>query len=464
MNKLHGVVVWLLGAALLLPLAGCQTEQEEAYRESVQDAEYLHRAVKRLTDVMVHNIFSPPVASRNYAYASIAAYEVMAQAHGDRYQSLAGQLTDLEALPKPSAKAEICYELAAVHAYLTTAKHFIFTESQITDFRDELEQEMRDLGIPRGVFRQSLAYGDAVAAHIVAWSSKDNYKETRTFPRYAITSDENMWEPTPPDFMDGIEPHWRSIRPFVIEAADQFKPVPPTAFSKDKNSAFYQEAMEVYRNGQYFTEEALAEMPDSVQEKTAIAKFWDCNPYVSHHQGHVMFATKKITPGGHWVNITAIAARKAQSSFEESAEAYALVGLALADGFISCWDEKYRSNLIRPETYISRYIDQDWAPLLQTPPFPEYTSGHSVISSAAAVALTSIYGDDFAFEDTSEEEYGLPVRSFRSFYHASDEAALSRLYGGIHYMPAITQGVKQGKAVGNYVLDQVKMRRSISMK
>lgn len=452
----------MVGALLTLP--ACQSEQDDAYREAVQDAEYLHRSVKRLTDVMVHNIFSPPVASRNYAYASIAAYEVMARANAAEYQSLAGQLTDFGETPAPQSEENICYELAAVHAYLTTAKHFIFTESQITDFRDELEAEMRALGIPRKVFNQSIAYGEAVAAHVVAWSSKDNYKETRTFPRYALTSEEGKWEPTPPDFMDGIEPHWRNIRPFVIEAADQFKPAPPTPFSKDKNSQFYKETMEVYENGQYFPEDVLAEKPDSVQEKTNIAKFWDCNPYVSHHQGHVMFATKKITPGGHWVNITSIAARKAQSSFMESAEAYALVGLALADGFISCWDEKYRSNLIRPETYISRYIDPDWAPLLQTPPFPEYTSGHSVISSAAAVALTSIYGDEFAFEDTSEEEYGLPVRNFDSFYHASNEAAISRLYGGIHYMPAIANGVKQGKAVGSYVVENVKMRSSISMK
>lgn len=457
------LVVWGL-VAVLLASVGCATEGDDTYKEAVQDAEYMHRSVKRLTDVMVHNIFSPPVASRNYAYASIAAYEVMALAQPGTYQSLAGQLTGLEAVSVAQADEEICYELAAVHAYLTTAKHFIFTESQITDFRDEIEAEMRELGIPRGVFRRSIALGEAVASHIVAWSSKDNYKETRTYPRYAITSDENMWEPTPPDFMDGIEPHWRTIRPFVIEAADQFRPAPPTPFSKDKNSQFYEEAMEVYRNGQYFPEEVLAEKPDSIKEQTAIAKFWDCNPYVSHHQGHVMFATKKITPGGHWVNITAIAARKAKSSFAESVEAYALVGLALADGFISCWDEKYRSNLIRPETYISRYIDQDWAPLLQTPPFPEYTSGHSVISSAAAVVLTSLYGDGFAFEDTSEEEYGLPVRSFESFYDASNEAAISRLYGGIHYMPAIENGVKQGKAVGNYVVEQVKMRKGISMK
>ena len=138
-----------------------------------------------------------------------------------------------------------------------------------------------------------------------------------------------------------------------------------------------------------------------------------------------------------------------------TAESYAVVTISLFDAFISCWDEKYRSNLIRPETLINQHIDQNWTPLLQTPPFPEYTSGHSVISSAASIALTELYGDNFAFLDTSEEEYGLPARSFNSFIEASEEAAISRLYGGIHYMPAIDNGVTQGRALGRHLMGQI---------
>ena len=142
----------------------------------------------------------------------------------------------------------------------------------------------------------------------------------------------------------------------------------------------------------------------------------------------------------------------------KTAEAYTLTSIALADAFISCWDEKYRSSLIRPETVINQYIDEEWLPLLQTPPFPEYTSGHSVISSAAAIALTSIFGDDFAFDDTTEEKYGLTVRSFKSFIHASEEAAVSRLYGGIHYRPAIDNGVTQGRALGRFLVEKLEVR------
>ena len=172
-----------------------------------------------------------------------------------------------------------------------------------------------------------------------------------------------------------------------------------------------------------------------------------------------MFATKKITPGGHWIGITKIATKKSNSSFDETVNAYTHVSVALFDGFISCWDEKWRSLVVRPETLINQYIDEQWVPLLQTPPFPEYTSGHSVISRAAAVILTNLYGDDFGFLDTTEMEYGLPARSFNSFYHASEEAAVSRLYGGIHYRMAIDEGVTQGQKVGEFIVQKMQTKK-----
>jgi hypothetical protein len=175
-----------------------------------------------------------------------------------------------------------------------------------------------------------------------------------------------------------------------------------------------------------------------------------------HVQGHAMFATKKVTPGGHWMSIVGIAARKAGADLMASAEAYALTAVAVADGFIACWEEKYRSNVVRPETVINAHLDEAWAPLLQTPPFPEYTSGHSVISTAAAVVLTDQFGAGFTFEDTSESEYGLPARSYTSFEEAAAEAAISRLYGGIHYRMAIDAGVDQGRKVGELVVQRLR--------
>jgi hypothetical protein len=319
-------------------------------------------------------------------------------------------------------------------------KAMIFSEDKIESFQAEFYQKMKDGGIPDDVYERSINYGEAVAKHVLAWADKDNYKQTRTFPKYTVLKETRAWKPTPPDYMEGIEPHWNKIRPFVIDSANQFIPNPPTPFDLTEGSKFYTEMMEVYHA-----------VKDGDKEKEAIASFWDCNPFVSHHKGHAMFATKKITPGGHWMGITSIATKGANSNLMETVNAYTRVSMALADGFIVCWDEKWRSILVRPETVINEFIDENWVPLLQTPPFPEHTSGHSVISTAAAVVLTDLYGENFNFVDSTEVEFGLPIRNFQSFRQACEEAAISRLYGGIHYMPAITEGILQGEKVGEFI-------------
>jgi hypothetical protein len=324
----------------------------------------------------------------------------------------------------------------------------VFSDDKMEEFVQALMKQVSETGIPDDVLERSIAYGDVVASHIIAWSGGDNYKQSRSFPKYSILDDPATWKPTPPAYMDAVEPHWNKIRTFVLDSAAQFKPIVPTQFSTDKNSQFYKEAMEVYELGKNLTE-----------EQNAIAAFWDCNPFVMNVKGHVMFATKKISPGGHWMNITNVACKKANASFVQSADAYVRVSMSLMEGFISCWDEKYRSKVIRPETYINQYIDEDWVPMLQTPPFPEYTSGHSVISSASAVALTRLFGDNFAFVDSTEVEFGMPSRSFSSFNAACEEAAMSRMYGGIHYRPAVEQGLLEGRAVGTYIAEKIRTRK-----
>lgn len=193
-----------------------------------------------------------------------------------------------------------------------------------------------------------------------------------------------------------------------------------------------------------------------VAEQKEIAHFWDCNPFKMNVNGHVMYASKKISPGGHWMNITQLACRKTSATTIQSLEAYASLSITVADAFISCWDEKYRSQVIRPETYINKYIDGAWMPLLQTPPFPEYTSGHSVLSIASAVMLTKIFGNDFSFADSTEVEFGIPVRHFTSFNQAAEEAAISRFYGGIHYMPSIINGSEEGRKLGSFIIKKLK--------
>jgi len=432
---------------LLLIFSGACSTNTSDYKPVVQNPEFLHRSIKAITDRIVHDIFSPPVASRIYAYSCIAGYETIIQSN-PKYVSLAGQVTGLEPIPKPDPNLEYSFELASIQATLQVGRQLIFSESDLDVFYNQVMSEFKNSGMPEDVFERSVEYGKKVAEHVLAWSSKDNYKQTRSFPKYTILEDPATWKPTPPAYMDAIEPHWNKIRPFAIDSATQFKPLPPTTFSAQKNSQFYKEALEVYSTGKGLTD-----------EQRNIASFWDCNPFVMNVRGHVMFATKKISPGGHWMNITRVTCTTTKADFAASAEAYVRVAISLVDGFISCWDEKYRSKVIRPETYITTYIDENWAPLLQTPPFPEYTSGHSVISSSAAVALSNLFGDNFAFTDSTELEFGLTARSFKSFKEASEEAAVSRLYGGIHYRPAIDQGVIEGRALGEWIVKNIKTRK-----
>jgi hypothetical protein len=432
----------LIFASLLIAV-GCQKAFDS---NCTNNTWYIHKSVDKTTEIIVHDIFSPVVAARIYAYSNIALYETLRQVHSD-YKTLAGQLTGLEPIPAPPAETRIDINLAALHAYMTVSKAMIFSEHEMEDYRNAMYAELKEKNIPEDLFENSLTYGQTVADHILGWAKKDNYAQSRSAPKYTVSTEAGRWVPTPPAFIEGVEPNWRTIRPMLMDSASQYAPLAPTPFSADKESLFYKEAMEVY-----------AAIDSNREERLAIASFWDCNPYVMHQQGHLMYASKKITPGGHWMGIVGLVTRKANADMMKTAEAYALVSIGLFDGFISCWDEKYRSNLCRPETFINQNIDPSWTPALQTPPFPEYTSGHSVISSSSAVILTSLFGDNFAFADSTEVPYGMPVRNFNSFHEAAQEAAISRYYGGIHYMPAITNGVTQGTKIGEMVLAKVNTR------
>lgn len=434
----------LLFLGLLLATFGCQ---KAADPKELSNPDIMHTSVRKLTNVMVHDIFSPPVASRVYAYANIAAYEALVPGYRN-YQSLAGQLNGLKNIPQPTPGQEYCYPLASLRAFLAVGRTLTFSGDMIDEFEPQVYQKYKDAGLDEDVYNRSMAYGEAVGKAVLAWANQDGYRQTRG-QRYTVLSDPGKWEPTPPAYMDAIEPYWYKIRPFVLDSCNQFQPGVPSKFDMNPGSDFYKEALHVYESCKNLTE-----------EQKNIASFWDCNPFVMHTTGHVMYATKKISPGGHWMNIAAVASKKAKADFMKSVETYALVSISLADGFISCWDEKYRSARIRPETVINTYIDKDWVPLLQTPPFPEYPSGHSVISTAAAVTLTSLYGDNFAYTDSTEVAYGLAPRQFTSFKQAAEEAAISRLYGGIHYMPAITNGQVEGQLVGDFVVGKIKTRQA----
>jgi hypothetical protein len=424
-------------------LTGCK-QHNTNFQSEADNPIYLHRGIRLITDIIRNDIFAPPVASRIYAYSTVAAYEALIPGHPE-YKSLAGQLNGLNPCPKPEVGKEYCFPLASLNALLTVGKTLIFSEGDIQKMQDSVFSDFKKMNLPPDVFDRSMTYGDAVAQHIIAWSKQDNYNQTRSAPKFSIsTNDLARWTPTPPTYSDALEPHWKEIRPWVLDSAGQFKPVPHIPFSTAKNSAFYKAAMEVYEIGQNLTE---------ADKETAL--YWDCNPFEVTVSGHLMVSTKKISPGGHWMNIAATVCKQENKSTMQSTEVYTMVALALSDAFISCWREKYTANLVRPITYINQYIDPQWTPYIETPNFPEHTSGHATISAAAATVLTQYFGEAYGFTDSTETIFGLAPRRFRSFYEAADQVALSRLYGGIHYRIGNEGGRINGRDIGKYVLGKL---------
>ena len=408
------------------------------------DLQLLADNVFHLSEVMLHDVASPPAASRFYAYALLGAYEVTFFAKG--------QLPDINL--KIKVNPGIRPPAPPKHFNLSFCANYTMLDVglQLMPSGVLLKEKQKNLidhfTINKIVSERNIAenvlYAQAIAKQVVQYARADDYNKLSTYTRYTPSKEEGHWYPTPPEYMAAIEPRWRTVRSFFLDSANQFAPQPPTTFSKDSTSTFYKLMREVYNIGNSVTEE---------QRKAA--SFWDCNPFAVTYSGHMAMGLKKISPGGHWMGITGIACKKASISLDSAILIHTMVALTLHDAFISCWQEKYRSDRIRPETAINKLMNSSWRPLLQTPPFPEYTSGHSVASSSVAVVLTQLLGDDFKFTDTSEMYFGLPERNFSSFYQAANEAALSRLYGGIHFRDACEEGVIQGKKIGNLAMDKL---------
>jgi len=399
--------------------------------------------VFHLSEVMLHDVANPPAASRFYAYSILGAYEVVYQGE-KKLPALNGQFHEKLTMTSPAKPKPLITELAAIYAMLDVGRQIMPSGYLLEKEQQKLiDLFANDKGISMKVIKANMAYASAIASQVIAYAKGDGYNKLSTYRRYTPSKDEGRWYPTPPEYMGAIEPQWKTIRPFFIDSAAQFSPLPPAPFSKDPKSSFNMQMMEVYETTKQLS-------PEQIE----IANFWDCNPFAVDYSGHMAIGLKKISPGGHWMGITGIACQQAKLPIDRAILVHTMVACTLHDAFISCWEEKYHSDRIRPETAINKYLDPAWRPLLQTPPFPEYTSGHSVASSSASVILTYFFGDNFAFTDTSERLFGLPDRNFTSFYQAASEAAISRLYGGIHFRDACEEGVKQGRKVGNYSLDK----------
>ncbi len=410
----------------------------------VRPAELVNQNENKLTEIIIYDVFTPPVASRIYAYASLAAYEAI-RYEKTGYNSLTDQLQGFARAPVPEKGKKYNFDLAASIAFFKVVHKVVFSIDSLKRYEDQTYGSFRS-ALDDSTYTRSVNFGLSVAAMILKRAALDNYPQTRGKPRFLGMEAPGKWRPTPPDYLDGVEYCWGTMKPFVLSSSSQFGlPLPP-AFSADTSSEFFRQNREVYMQSRKMTE-----------GQRDIARYWDDNPFVLQHSGHMMFANKKITPGGHWIGITAIANRKTHADPVKAAAAYALTSVAMFDAFISCWQVKYNNNYIRPVTFINEVLDRNWVPYLQTPPFPEYPSGHSTITRAAATVLTSLFGADFSFQDTSDLRYIGMQRHFSSFIRAADEASLSRFYGGIHFKNSIDKGAFQGKQVGEYILQHIKI-------
>jgi hypothetical protein len=438
---------YLLAFGMLIFLFGCKPNNN--YTNVFDDPILYAKTVKELNELIMQNNFPPIIASRNYVYANVAAFEVVAL--GDkRFQSLAGQINGLTALPTLDT-TNVNFEYAALLVFCKVGQSVTFPEGSMRAYVKKLDSMASAADMPDEVKNKSSQLAEVVGDHILAWSKKDNYAETRTDEKYTITNEEGRWVPTPPAYTQALEPHWNKIRPLVMDSANQFTPPPPPAFEiKNTNSKFYEEVMAIKNAGDSLTE-----------EQKHIADFWDDLGTRTIVEGHVMFTAKKFSPTGHWMNIVGIAAEQQKADFSTTVYAYAKTAVSMFDAFIQCWDEKFRSNLIRPETVINKYFDQDWRPYLQTPGFPEYTCGHSTVSAAAAESLTDIFGDNIAYTDTSELEFGIKNRHFTSFRQAAVENSWARFYGGIHYHNSCVISIEYGKKVGGLVNSRLQFKAKL---
>jgi hypothetical protein len=425
---------WVVHTAVFIFFFGCRSKPAA---DAWPGWQLQHECNNQLTRIIVHDIISPPVASRMYAYCHLAYYEALRLGDSGR-PSFAARLHGFGTMPSPSGTEPYNFRVAAAVAFFSVAEALVFSKDSA---KSAMQKVLAGLSTKSKQEEQcSVKWGKAVAAEILKRAEADGYRQTRGMPRYGVLEETGKWKQTPPDYMDATEPYWSLILPLAMDSASACKPPSPPAYSSDSSSIYYKELKTVYQLSKSLS-----------TEQQLIARFWDDNPFVLEHAGHLSFASKKMAPVGHWMGITGILCGQYAAKDEgRCAAAYAVASVAIFDGFISCWEEKYTSRTVRPVTVIREWIDPLWEPLLQTPSFPEYTSGHSVVSAAAAEVLSSLFGD-VPFHDTTELPYLDLERRFQSPRQAAAEAGMSRIYGGIHFPSANEEGKKQGIRVGQKV-------------
>ncbi len=432
------VAMQLAGGATALASSGAGAKSVHPLTKS-HDPDVLVRWIQAVYDAVKLERFTPPNAARVYAYFGVAGYEAVVGGMPS-YRSLGLQLNDLPKLPSRSQNLRYDWPSAA-NAAMAAVAPVLFAGrtvslANLSDLASEIQSE-RSAAVPdSSTVDRSVAHGRSVGKVLAEWIQRDGWTDIQSLPLYVPPVGDGLWERTPPNFGPALEPYWEQVRPFALIPVTACAPPPPIAFSTDPGSAFYAQAMATYTtvNGRKDSD-------------TETALFWRDNPD----------GTTGL-PSGHWALIASILIRQQGYDLARAAELMAMHGIAVADGFTSCWTEKYRTNLVRPVTYIKKYIDPAWNSPVNSPAFPEYTSGHSVGSGAAATVLTSMVGA-VSFTDDTGIANGFPARTYKTIWDAANEAAMSRLFGGIHYPMGITAGIDQGVCVAESVMQRVRTRK-----
>lgn len=433
----------------------------------------------------------PPIAARISAYSAVALYEGYAADSRTSLRSLAGQLNGLTALPSAPTGAALDGPIVAAEA-ARVVMDSLFRDGMPGTRRtiDSLALAQVNARVAAGVSAtdraRALDHGRALAGSILAWAATDSFFATRGRPwassvkREEWTNTVNIAQFVPqtlsgqsdfvqlanPNIHDDVEratakgtftnrpkpegmttlpafnptkptePYWGRLRTFVIADGAECAPPGLPEYSETTGSAFWKMGKQFYDTVSAMT-----------AEQRSIALFWADNPVATG------------TPGFHWISVVNLMVARRKLSADAAVELYAMTSLAIADAFIGCWREKFRSNVVRPVSYVQRVFDPKFQTVIPTPPFPEYPSGHSVQSAAAVEVLVGLLGDTISYIDSTQIDIGHPPRPFASFTAARTEVAMSRVYAGVHYFPAVVDGLSQGQCIGRKVMMSLKTRR-----
>lgn len=379
-----------------------------------------------------HQIIGPPEASRIYAYMGVGLNEANAQEYSS-LKSFVGYLNQLEKLPKaPTGTNQSVVTVQVLHDVL---EQMLINYLNADDFtlKNLLKKQLVEISAGEELEVKSVEFAKNLSTAILDWAKKDDYLRTRDeyYESPSRDIDFAYWDPT--NFgVDPLEPFWGELRTFVIGDINNCHKELKHPYTEKKNTEFYQEAKKVYQ-----TDLVLSE------DQRDMALFWaDC-------------PGETATPAGHWMYIIKYLCQQNNLDIEQKINLYSLTGIGIADAFIQCWHTKYEVNLLRPKTYIRENMDlPEWEPLIFTPPFPEYVSGHSVISSCASKIIERQIGA-LSFTDSTHVRIGLEPRRFDDVIKAAGEARESRLYGGMHFPMANVEGLYQGECVADQLFERL---------